>query len=655
MAKVSHTTQLLFDAITGRELDDVRKAIAAGADLTAHVDGRTALSYAQERCCADEIQKALLDAGADVRQTSHPLVCAVVAGRSDLVKELIAQGIDVNESARIGTPLKMAADRGRIEIVRRLIAANANLNGDFDTHGSPLQSAIVGGHTETACLLIHSGARISKDPSTTPLLHLAAELGHAKIVGALLKAGADPQATNVRGETPLEAAEAAAQESDRDYSAVIKLLRKANGGARTETAEQQLLAAAEGGDLKKIRTLLKTRVNLNPTDSRTSKFGMTPLTLAAAEGHLDVVEALLHAHADPNAGEIEPGHEEFLLDMIKWSGEENTAGYRLPNTPLAFAAQSGHAKIVKALLEAGAKPNTRNYAGTSALEFAAENGDAASVRALIDAGADVNQANEGKSTPLHKAAAGGFAEVVKLLLAVGAKSKRNKDKNLPADCAARAGHAEIVKVLSAVKKSKGSKPAKPPHPRQLVKAAGATHDVPMKGGGTRMEPLPEKQVLATVLALLESGANPNGVDDSGDTALMKAARYGHVNVAAALLAAGAEVNLRAKNGSTALYSAVVGGNPKLLIPLLLKHQADTNVPGYEGRTPLCYAALRRADAVELLLNHGANPNVRDNDGKTPLHILRLILQTSGYWSSVARTSMRPTIRALRFWGKPRRI
>jgi hypothetical protein len=129
-----------------------------------------------------------------------------------------------------------------------------------------------------------------------------------------------------------------------------------------------------------------------------------------------------------------------------------------------------------------------------------------------------------------------------------------------------------------------------------------------------------------VSELLAQGADPNLASEAGDDTgdgglpLCAAAATDRVEIAEALLAAGAEVDGREAGGWTALLWAASNGNADTA-RLLLEAGADVDTANENGDTPLTLAARRGAlGVVRELLAAGADAQKYDGDGDTPLDI-----------------------------------
>ena len=123
------------------------------------------------------------------------LLRAASNGKADLVKTLIASGVDKDKGDKLGfTPLHAAAKEGQLESIRALLSAGANSNKRDKWGKSPLHLAAKEGHSTVARVLVAVGGADKDSPTKvhgwTPLI-IAAFHGHVGVVRALVVAGAD--------------------------------------------------------------------------------------------------------------------------------------------------------------------------------------------------------------------------------------------------------------------------------------------------------------------------------------------------------------------------------------------------------------------------------------------------------------------------------
>ena len=105
---------------------------------------------------------------------------------------------------------------------------------------------------------------------------------------------------------------------------------------------------------------------------------------------------------------------------------------------------------------------------------------------------------------------------------------------------------------------------------------------------------------------------------NGETALHRAAKYGHVNECRQLIARGANVNARDEDLETPLHHAADKGHAEI-VWLLLARGADANARDEDRDTPLHKAAEEgHVEICKLLLAGGARMNARNEDGEPPL-------------------------------------
>lgn len=113
--------------------------------------------------------------------------------------------------------------------------------------------------------------------------------------------------------------------------------------------------------------------------------------------------------------------------------------------------------------------------------------------------------------------------------------------------------------------------------------------------------------VETAELLIRRGANLQGVTRNGAlTPLLVAASNGSAGVVKALLAAGANPNVRSTDGATPLMTAAASGSVEA-VKLLLDQGAELNAKdSARGQTPLMFAAAAdRAAVISELLKRGA--------------------------------------------------
>lgn len=124
-----------------------------------------------------------------------------------------------------------------------------------------------------------------------------------------------------------------------------------------------------------------------------------------------------------------------------------------------------------------------------------------------------------------------------------------------------------------------------------------------------------------VTKLLRGGANVDGADKDGYTALHRASHCGDIQVVKTLIAAGANINARTKENATPLLVSIDMGCGKPEITMaLIQAGADVNMAESDGDTAIVIAATETSfDVFSELLKRGANPNAQGMNGETALH------------------------------------
>lgn len=138
---------------------------------------------------------------------------------------LSAKGIEVDTASEYGeTALMLAAFKGNMELVQRLLAEGASVNriGGW----TPLHYAAAEGHNDIVKLLLEKGARVNVQTysGVTPL-YMAARKPSREVVMTLLRAGSYRDLCNDKGQSPADAASNAGDEELSKFLAIEKCVQ----------------------------------------------------------------------------------------------------------------------------------------------------------------------------------------------------------------------------------------------------------------------------------------------------------------------------------------------------------------------------------------------------------------------------------------------
>ena len=125
--------------------------------------------------------------------------------------------------------------------------------------------------------------------------------------------------------------------------------------------------------------------------------------------------------------------------------------------------------------------------------------------------------------------------------------------------------------------------------------------------------------LDLAATLIDAGADPNIADSHGVTPLERAAENASLSMIEQLVAAGADARVAQTSGLTPLMTAARTGHVGI-VRTLIEHGADINAATHEtASTALMWAiAAPHADVATLLLDRGADPTRQTTPGFTTL-------------------------------------
>lgn len=391
-ADASSPDEALQAGVRANDPARVKAALDAGAAVDARDPmGGTAL-LAATWTGNPALVSLLLAHGADVnmrhRETAAtPLYYAVITSKPEIARLLLDAGADVlvrykNEQ----TALHLAAARTSVSIIEMLLSSHAPLAAVNVDGNSPLNESVL--HNQPAalhCLLQH-GANVNQVRAVDgrTLMHQACMKGYRGLIPILLQAGADREAKDRFGQTPLDLALAY-----KNSPVIPELLKASTGSATPDSgAEQAMEAATLRGQTEIVRLLVQNGFDVN----RETTAGSTYLHDAALKNQVKIAELLIQAGAKleaRNRAGRTPLHDaaiggslEMLTLLLDKGADINARDGESDGTALMLAASLSRVAAVELLLRRGADPKLKDRLGRSALDRAQQNEDGPLIRLL---------------------------------------------------------------------------------------------------------------------------------------------------------------------------------------------------------------------------------------------------------------------------------
>lgn len=487
---------------------------------------------------------------------------------------------EILRTMKVGTGGHYQLNSAASESVYELVGSGVDLSYiSPGHHRSIIMMATLSGDPDLVALMLAQGAYVEgRDPSSqySPLA-AAVRHGLGPVVKILLDHGADPNDPKYTGYPPL-------------------------------------IVAAREGDTMTTRLLLEAGAD---PDKKTSS-SSPALVLAAGKGHAEVVKLLLENGADPNivafggatplVGALKSNCVECVRLLLE-AGADGSGRSARDATPLAVVLKSNDPKMIELLTQkAGSQ-----FGSSKDLSYALSRGDTALLKAMLQFGVDPDSRDEKGNTLLTTVATKSkyrqkqqeiAPEVCRLLLKNGADPDITSTNNTTAlFLAAKTGNVEVAKILID---------------------RGADIDIATANDQTPLYTAIQKKNNDIALALLAAGADPNKKADWGSSKsspLEAAARNNNPDIIMALLEAGAVLEPASRDLCDLVNYAAQ--HPEVL-RMIAESGVDLNQPDLLKRYPLDIVVRKgNPDSIQYLLERGVSPVLPDFKGLQPfMHFVK---------------------------------
>lgn len=440
-------------------------------------------------------------------------------------------------------------------------------------------------------------------------------------------------------------------DSSGKYDFIVNIIEKPLSEITVKKAySRHLFRAARTNDLKLVKMLIEAGADPNIKDQH----GYTPLYFArrysspASEparrkSYLEIISFLLNHGADPSIKDQNgvpmlrfldiQDSPELLRVMVENSVDPDVL-YKDAENQLISCVKSDRSSnttpCVQVLLTAGVNPNSKTFADQYPLWIAVENMDLRMVELLLANGADAKIKNEhGQSLlwailstlpyPQNKTKLEGILD---LLFANGVRlNTRDNNGDTILSWAEKSGHGDKIQLLHSLDNKYSQL-------NVLVQRG----DVNLLQAYFENKKAPDNLQInyalrdavgsgnnAVVEILLKNGADPNNLNDLGQTCLWKVAEKLDVEMLTLLLKYGLRADIVDNYGTTVLWEIINNRSQKRFV----FDNPHARIAGIDGKGKAYSIDVTRASSpepeiefVKILINNGLDLSARDQNGLT---------------------------------------
>ncbi|KAM0228667.1 hypothetical protein ACHAPO_010528 [Fusarium lateritium] len=487
------------------------------------------------------------------------------------------------------TPLELAVEVADLEIVQMLLDRGAK--ADQRTRGEELMTARA---AEIGChmildLLISAGAQFQVDPSDTemvePVIH-AAQKQRKECIRVLLKHGANPSAESRDGSLLYQFC------ISGDTVDICRLLleKGANPNETYSDKEMLLIAGLRTDNTELVSLLIEHGAKINCIDPWEEGDGRTPLSFAAAECELEMIELLLDKGAD--------------IDYLPTGADAAL---------FSTALRDYNTDRLEFFVKKGAKIDWRRDDGWQALHAAYD--APKSVKVLLKHGADVNAMCD-SGTVTMMAARWGYKDTLEVLVA-NQESAPDLDAKLTYD----PDHEDYGTTAIRLAAEAGHY-----HCASFLLESGARLDDEMKDAKFFITNAPEEMSTETIEACVklieqcvQEGTKANILDEEQNSVLHHLKKTTPVALVSTLIGVGAPIDNTNADGWTPLAIALKQRNiPAAWLLLSRGARADIYSPMFGNllhivcdwkRYEVPPRSIELYPLLKLLIRRKADPNM----------------------------------------------